>query len=110
MLTIIEKEMPKLWISPQSRFNSCLYPNSAKMPSSASSTASEVLLALEALLSIGWLIADAGATLLSAMTPCQLQHQYQPRLRKCECNYCNHGSKGGKSGALIQLAVSAKLL
>lgn len=35
--TIIEKEMPKLCISPQSRFSSCLYP---KFASSSSSWAS----------------------------------------------------------------------
>lgn len=35
--TIIENDIPKLCISPQSRRNSCLYPNSANTSSSASS-------------------------------------------------------------------------
>jgi hypothetical protein len=78
--TIIEKEIPKLCSRPQSRLNSCLYPNSAKMPSSASSTASEALLALETLLSMScpW---SAGASvvgdLLSAMAPGRLYSRYQ---------------------------------
>lgn len=67
--------MPKLCISPQSRLNSCLYPNSAKIPSSATSTASEPLLALETLLSIGsWgsVVADmAGVLPSSAITSSQ---------------------------------------
>jgi len=34
VLTMMEKEMPKLCISPQSLFSSCLYPNSANSSSS----------------------------------------------------------------------------
>jgi hypothetical protein len=37
LLTMMEKETPKLCANPQSRFNSCLYPNCAKRSSSPSS-------------------------------------------------------------------------
>jgi len=81
---MIEKEMPKLCINPQSRLSSCLYPNSARTPASASSTVPEPLLTLEALFSIRWpgsAIAAAAISLASAIVSARLM---DPSARYCD--------------------------
>ena len=74
-LAIMEKETPKLCARPQSRFNSCLYPNWARRPSSASSPEERVL-------SIG-----GSAMMKLAKLPGCLLELYVPRGRCCRAGY-----------------------
>ena len=79
--TMMEKEMPKLCINPQSRLNSCSYPKCPNSSASASSWGLLPLLALLALLSITGCVASTvvGSPLISDISSLSLQY-YIPSL------------------------------